>query len=125
MNRYAIVRGNARGGARKNGGAPKKRRRPEKYCPRSLVRTDAKQTTAAAPRPASYTQNGTAPVGAVPYLFGAVFRFSAIGIQFFRLWIGAGIRPPRAINFAGEYVFSGMTGARPSSPPKSTVSPTP
>lgn len=70
-------------------------------------------------------KNGTAPVGAVPYLFGAVFRFSAIGIQFFRLWIGAGIRPPRAINFAGEYVFSGMTGARPSSPPKSTVSPTP
>ncbi len=125
MNRNAFVRGNARGGARKNGGAPSKRRRAEKYCPRSLVRTDAKQTTATAPRPASYTQNGTAPVGAVPYLFGAVFRFSAIGIQFFRLWIGAGIRPPRAINFAGEYVFSGMTGARPSSPPKSTVSPTP
>lgn len=118
MNRNAFVRGNARGGARKSGGALRN-------IARKVSSPGAKKTAAVTPRPASYTQNGTAPVGAVPYLFGAVFRFSAIGIQFFRLWIGAGIRPPRAINFAGEYVFSGMTGARPSSPPKSTVSPTP
>ena len=41
--------------------------------------------------------------------------------QFFRLWIGAGIRPPRAIKRAGDQVFSGITGPPPSRPPCRTT----
>lgn len=37
--------------------------------------------------------------------------------QFFRLWMGAGIRPPRAINSAEDSGCTGITGALPSSPP--------
>ena len=37
--------------------------------------------------------------------------------------MGAGIRPPRRTNRAGDHGRSGMMGALPSNPPKSTVSP--
>ena len=40
--------------------------------------------------------------------------------QFFKLCIGAGIRPPRAIKSAAEAVCTGMIGAEPSRPPNST-----
>ena len=48
----------------------------------------------------------------------------AADYQFLRLCIGAGILPPRAINFAGERSFTDITGAVPSRPPKETSSPT-
>ena len=44
-------------------------------------------------------------------------------LQFFRLCSGAGMRPPRAMNSAGERPFTRITGASPSNPPKETVSP--
>ena len=49
---------------------------------------------------------------------------STNSFQFFRLCIGAGMRPPRATNSRAEKGCTGWTGAEPSSPPNSTVSPT-
>ena len=39
------------------------------------------------------------------------------------LCIGAGILPPRAINFSADLRFTGITGALPNSPPNSSISP--
>ena len=38
--------------------------------------------------------------------------------------MGAGILPPREMNFAGEYVETGIIGPLPSRPPKLNSSPT-
>ena len=43
--------------------------------------------------------------------------------QLRKLCNGAGIRPPRRIIVAGEYLETGITGASPSRPPKVIISP--
>ena len=37
--------------------------------------------------------------------------------QFLKLWMGAGILPPRFTKDSHEYVFTGMISASPSNPP--------
>lgn len=54
-----------------------------------------------------------------------IFQLQSANAQFLRLWIGAGMRPPRAINALLSQPFTRMTGAVPSRPPNSTESPTP
>lgn len=47
------------------------------------------------------------------------------GDQFFRLWMGAGMRPPRPMKAVASPRGTGMMAALPSRPPKETSSPTP
>ena len=62
------------------------------------------------------------PPGRARMADAAQGAFCGLAAQFFRLCMGAGIRPPRATKSSAEPVWQGITGAEPSSPPNSTVS---